>query len=407
MRIGMILDSDFPPDSRVENEAVSLINAGHEVFLFSLSYQKFTKAKENINGIEVRRYKASRLIYKLSAMAYPFPLYHWMLLSMLRDFIEENKVEVLHVHDMMIARAVTIVNRDFRLPLVLDLHENRPEIMQYYPHLSKMPGRYIIKPSLWEKAQRRLVQQADKLVLVTREAKEAYVQNYSLPEGKIITVPNTVHNDIFTKYEIRHELIQKFSDRFNLVYVGDTGLRRGTAHAIRAIGLLKDEMPDIQLLLVGKSSQDVYLKKLADELGLQDHVVFEGWQDVSLFPSYIMAADVCLSPLTRNPHHDTTYANKIFQYMAIGKVLLVSDSTAQANVVKQEKCGLVYPAEDIQAMAAAIRQLYAQPEAREKMGERASKAVQQRWNWEKTSRELIHMYEQLAGQSPEKNWPLQ
>lgn len=93
--------------------------------------------------------------------------------------------------------------------------------------------------------------------------------------------------------------------------------------------------------------------------------------------------------------------------MAMGKALLVSDSTAQANVVKQEECGLVYPAEDIQAMAAAIRQLYAQPEAREKMGERASKAVQQRWNWEKTSRELIHMYEQLAGQSSEKDWPLQ
>jgi hypothetical protein len=34
MRIGMILDTPFPPDSRVENEAVSLIKADHEVFLF-------------------------------------------------------------------------------------------------------------------------------------------------------------------------------------------------------------------------------------------------------------------------------------------------------------------------------------------------------------------------------------
>ena len=38
MRIGMILDSVFPPDPRVENEAVSLIKADHEVFLFCLHY---------------------------------------------------------------------------------------------------------------------------------------------------------------------------------------------------------------------------------------------------------------------------------------------------------------------------------------------------------------------------------
>lgn len=397
MRIGMILDNDFPPDSRVENEAVSLINAGHQVFLFSLSYRNFKRSKENINGIDVRRYKASRLIYKLSALAYPYPFYHWMLLSMLRDFIRKNRVEVLHVHDMMIARAVRMVNKEFQLPLVLDLHENRPEIMKYYPHLSKIPGRYIIKPALWEEAQRRLVQEADKVVLVTNEAKEDYVRRYGLSANKVIVVPNTVHNDIFTKYEIRDELIQKFSGRFTLLYVGDTGLRRGTAHAIKAISLLKGEIPEIQLVLVGKSSQDVLLKKLTDELGLQKHVVFEGWQDVSLFPSYILAADVCLSPLTRNPHHDTTYANKIFQYMAMGRPLLVSDSTAQANVVEQEGCGLVYPAEDNTAMADAIRQLYNQPVTRSKMGERASEAVQQRWNWEETSRELIHMYQQLGG----------
>ena len=38
MKIGMILDETFPPDPRVENEAVTLINAGHEVFLFCLTY---------------------------------------------------------------------------------------------------------------------------------------------------------------------------------------------------------------------------------------------------------------------------------------------------------------------------------------------------------------------------------
>lgn len=395
MRIGMILDSDFPPDSRVENEAVSLINAGHEVYLFSLSYKNFKKQKENINGIEVRRYKANTLIYKLSAIAYPYPFYHWLLVSKLRDFILENKIEALHVHDMLIARAVFLVNKTFRLPLLLDLHENRPEIMKFYPHLNKFPGRYIIKPTLWEKWQMQLVKKAEKVVLVTREAKQAYIHQYGLSADKIVVVPNTVHPDIFTKYPIKDELIRKFSGSFNLLYVGDTGLRRGTAEAIRAVSLLKYDIPEIKLILVGKSSQDAVLKKLTNELQLQEHVVFEGWQDVSLFPSYIKAADICLSPISRNLHHDTTYANKIFQYMAMGKALIVSNSTAQANVVEQEACGLVYPADDIKAMAGAVKKLYSSSEQREKMGEKGLQAVQERWNWKITSQELIDLYEGL------------
>ena len=48
----MVLDAEFPPDSRVENEAVSLIGAGHEVHLFSLNYGSHPDYEE-INGIHV------------------------------------------------------------------------------------------------------------------------------------------------------------------------------------------------------------------------------------------------------------------------------------------------------------------------------------------------------------------
>ena len=40
MRIGMILDAEYPNDARISNECESLIRAGHEVFLFCLSYNK-------------------------------------------------------------------------------------------------------------------------------------------------------------------------------------------------------------------------------------------------------------------------------------------------------------------------------------------------------------------------------
>ena len=74
MRIGMILDKTFPPDPRVENEAISLINEGHEVFLFCLKYHK-NAGDVLIKGIQVKRYQSNKLEYKLSALAYTFPFY--------------------------------------------------------------------------------------------------------------------------------------------------------------------------------------------------------------------------------------------------------------------------------------------------------------------------------------------
>ncbi len=121
----------------------------------------------------------------------------------------------------------------------------------------------------------------------------------------------------------------------------------------------------------------------------------QGWQDVSLFPSYVEASTVCISPLKRNLHHDTTFANKIFQYMAMGKPVVVSDSTAQANVIKQEDCGLVHEAENHEDLAEKLLQLLKNKDEAIRLGGNGRQAVLERWNWKVTSQELVNLYNNL------------
>ncbi len=387
----MILDITFPPDSRVENEAVSLIHAGHKVYLFCLNYGGESE-QEVINGIHVRRYKTNKWIYKLSALAYTFPFYRWLMAPKIRRFVTQYKPDVLHVHDMVIAETVLRMNKGLH-KVVLDFHENRPEIMQYYGHTSTLMGKILISIDRWRRKQIELINRADQLVLVTEEAKKDMLDQgvTKIPED-ITVVPNTVHPEIFLRYELNQQIIDRFSGTFNILYLGDTNPRRGTDTAILAIKKLVNIYTDIRLILVGKNSQDFILHKLVDVHGLHQHIVFEGWQDVSLFPSYIMAAQVCISPLKRNRHHDTTYANKIFQYMAMGKPVIVSDCPAQAHVIQKENCGLVHAAEDADELAEMIKEIKENPEKAEKMGANAKNAIQERWNWNKSSIDLINMY---------------
>jgi len=395
MRIGMILDKTFPPDSRVENEAISLIEAGHEVFLFCLHYGD-QEEKEVVNGIQVRRYKSNHLEYKLSALAYTLSAYHRLMAPKIADFLKKNDIRSVHIHDMTIAQAVFNVNRKLKLPVVLDLHENRPEIMRHYGHVNTLKGKLLISPDKWARKQKELIAKADKVILVTEEAKQEALKYDNKASEDITVVPNTVHPEVYSKYSIDQGIIERFKDNFIVLYLGDTGLRRGTDTAVEAMNILKESEPDIRLVMVGNNNaEDHKLKQLIKDLDCEDVVVLEGWQDVSLFPSYVKASDVCISPLKRNLHHDTTYANKIFQYMAMGKPVIVSDSTAQAKVITSENCGLVHEAENPGDLAEKIKQLKSDNELAEKLGLAGEKAVKERWNWTVTSSELINLYDQL------------
>ncbi|MGB0487312.1 MAG: glycosyltransferase, partial [Flavobacteriaceae bacterium] len=143
MRIGMILDTKFPIDPRVSNEASALIKKGHEVYLFCLSYKKKFIKEETINYIKVRRYYCSSITYKLSALAYSFPFYRLLMKKKISHFLKKNRIETIHIHDIQIASAVFSANK-YNLPVSLDLHENRPEIMKFYKHVNSLIGKIFI-----------------------------------------------------------------------------------------------------------------------------------------------------------------------------------------------------------------------------------------------------------------------
>ncbi|WP_422354412.1 glycosyltransferase family 4 protein [Roseivirga pacifica] len=397
MRIAVFLDQSFPPDSRVENEAYSLVEAGHEVHLFSLNFKKISPVREIVNGIQVHRVKAGKWLYKLSALAYTYPFFHNALKPAIKAFIELVKPEALHVHDMLIARAVIDVNdKSFHLPLTLDLHENRPEILQFYPHLKKFPGKQLIKIDAWRKAQNKLIKRADNVVLVTPEAIDQAVKDTGEPASKFIAVPNTITPEIYLNYPIDAAVVKRFKKGFDIVYVGDTGLRRGLDTALYALELIIQEVPQAQLVVVGKSTEDNVLQSIVQERGLSAHVLFEGWQDVSLFPSYIKGAEVCISPLHRNLHHDTTLANKLFQYMAGERPVVVSDCPSQANIVNEVGCGLIHEAGNARQLAAHLLELYKNPTRARLMGGNGKKAILNKYNWKNTSQALIQHYANLS-----------
>ena len=401
MKIGMILDHEFPPDPRVENEALTLVEAGHEVHLYCLKLGGRGRERFDHRGIRGYRYGVARALRSISALAYTLPVYHWLLRPSVANFVAESGVEVLHVHDMRSARAVFWVNRRHRLPLVLDLHENRPEIMKFYPHVQRPSGRLLIYPRWWKRWEHRFIRRADWVVVVTEAARAHYVAATGKPAERIIVVPNTVRRKFYTEYTEDAAIADRYRGDFVILYLGDTGLRRGLLTAIDAMPEILRSVPNARLVTVGTSRDEGTLTARARELGVAERVDQRGWQSFELFPAYIRASAIGICPLHRNLHHDTTYANKLFQSLAFGRPLVVSDSTAQRELVERYDCGLVFPERDAAAYARAVVRLATEAATYGRMAANARRAVEEDLHWEKYSRGLTDFYARLAaGHSP-------
>jgi len=398
MKIAMILDSAFPPDPRVENEAQTLIQNGHSVCLFSIDYSHKRKEYEVIKGIEVYRKHLPKHLYKFSALAYTLPYYHWYLQKIIFEFITMNDIQAIHIHDMQIARTVFRVNKKLKKPVVLDLHENRPEIMKYYTHVNTGPGRLLISTSRWKKFEYQYIRLADRVVVVTDEAKEYYAARTGAARDKFYVVPNSVRPEFYSDYTIDEKILSRHKDRYVILYLGDTGLRRGLETAIRSLEFIIPQIPDIRLLIVGRSKTDQLLKRLVRNNNWDDHVEFTGWKDSDLFQSYLMASDIGISPIHKNLHHDTTYANKIFQYMAFGKPVVVSNCTAQENMVKKYHCGLVFDDRNARDFSEKIISLYSDRHLYDRLSANARKAIHSNLNWDVLSTGLIKLYSAISEQ---------
>jgi glycosyltransferase involved in cell wall biosynthesis len=96
-------------------------------------------------------------------------------------------------------------------------------------------------------------------------------------------------------------------------------------------------------------------------------------------PGVLAAADCGLAILQPLPLFATTYPNKVFDYMAAGRPVLLAIDGVIRQVVEEEKAGLAVPPGDPAALAAGVRRLAGDRVSARRMGLRGRSAVERRF----------------------------
>lgn len=400
MRILMCLGNPFPPDIRIEKEARALARAGHEVYVLSPFIEERPVEEDMGYAMVLRHIPEQPLVKKAWVFAHMAfrgvdPLWQ----RKIAEAVEEKRIEAIHVHDLPMVNTGHKIARSRNIPLVADLHENYPELAGIYRGnwRSKIAG-IILSEKRWKSFQREWLRHVDRVITVIDEIGGRLVSEYGVPEEKITIVMNTEDIDYFLSIPVQEDVVNRYRPFFTISYIGGFSAHRGIQTAISAMpGILK-VIPEARLLLVGAGAVENEVRELAQKLGVDGAVEFTGWQPFELVPSFIAASHVCLVPYIKSVQTNNSGPHKLFQYMAMGKPLIVSSMASLSRIMEETGAGLVYPAEDAGALAEAVIRLYKDKDLATRLGQAGINAVKTKYNWEIEGRKLVELYRNLKVQ---------
>ena len=171
---------------------------------------------------------------------------------------------------------------------------------------------------------------------------------------------------------------------------------KGHADLLRAIALVRREVPRVRLLIVGEDDPagmqrepfSIELKRLAAELGIADQVVFTGFR--SDVPRLLAASDIYVLPSFEEP-----FGLVYLEAMAMKKPVVALQSGGTPEVVEHEKTGLLAPPGDPQSLAANILTLIRSPELRVRMGEQGRRRAEERFTPQRMALDTARVYSSL------------
>lgn len=398
MKAGFILNGDFINDPRVINEARILTGRGYQVYVLNLPRKKAPELTEFEKNIFLVRVPVPEKVNNyLFALENTLPLFDCFWYNYVINYVIKYEIQILHAHDLYMARPAKWAADRLKIPLILDLHENYPAAVKEYLWANRFPSNLIARPEKWKRKERKYLSYADKIIVLSSAFRNHLLSEYpELDPGRIEIYPNVPDIKKMLSYGINKN-IMPLDDRKIVFYFGVISKRRGILTALEAVEKIVSDNSAVHLLLIGpidKAEKNIFSKAFMKHT-LREHITYHQWKDIGEFPSLANASAVCISPILKNPQHDSGVANKVFQYMMFGKPILVSDCEPQVEIVRKTGCGLIFKSGDASDMAIKLTELLNDDDKCKMMGEKGRKAVQDEYNTEKQGAAIIKAYEEL------------
>ena len=237
-------------------------------------------------------------------------------------------------------------------------------------------------------------------VVANSSAARTMLQQEGLPNARIAVIPNGIDTNAFTRRS--HPDVAQIAGvpavaaqaislpavaakpRRRVITVANLRPEKSHETLIAAAAQVAADFPDVQFQIVGDGPRRSELEGLVRARGLERTVVFLGHrEDIS---DLLGAADVFVLP-----SKSEAFPNGAIEAMAAGLPVIASAVGGLLDLIEPDRSGLLVPAGDLEALAAALRRLFSDPVLAGRLGEAAQTQVRQRYSFER----MVASFEEL------------
>jgi len=258
----------------------------------------------------------------------------------------------------------------------------------------------LIKMSLW--LEGFLYQHAD-LVVVNSPGYVAHISGRGA--RRVELVPNGADPQMFDPANpgMSFRSANRLEDKFVVLYAGAHGMSNDLGVVLEAAKILQNEpaLSEVMVVFLGDGKEKPALQKQAAEMGLSN-VLFLPPVPKDEMAAALAGTDACVAILKPIKEYKTTYPNKVFDYMAAGRPVVLAIDGVIHEVVEAARCGVFAQPGDPAALAQAIRQLAADRAASRRMGLAGRAYLEQHFSRSSVAEKLAGLMEGMV-RNPRKN----
>jgi glycosyltransferase involved in cell wall biosynthesis len=265
---------------------------------------------------------------------------------------------------------VCLLARLARRPYLLHVHGS--EFADFYQECSPARRRIV-----------RTVLAGATLVLALSEAWRATLQQIS-PRARIEVLMNAVPLP-------PPDALPAPSRRPTLLFFGEIARHKGVFGLAQAFARVADELPELRLIYAGTGSGVEETRRLIEQFRLGDRVKFTGWLQAERKRATLAGATIFVLP-----SFVEGMPMALLEAMSFGLPVIATPVGGVPEIVTHGHDGLLVPAGDVGALAAAIARLTNDPELRQRLGRAARDTVAKRFSLDSAVERLLGIYRRFG-----------
>lgn len=315
----------------------------------------------------------------------------WLIYARLCQLIPVLKPDVLHAHSPALnGVAAHLAAKRFGLPLVYEVRAFWEDAAVDQGTSSEGGLRYKLTRGLENFVFKRAAR-----VTTICEGLKRDIEARGLCKAPITVIPNAVEYERFSKEMPRDDALAAqygFVAGNTLGFIGSFYDYEGLDLMIQAMPKLLEHNPDIKLLLVGGGMQDQALRLQAEQLGLQHAVIFTGKVPFAEVERYYSVIDILVYPRKSLRLTELVTPLKPLEAMAQRKVFVASDVGGHHELVEDGVTGVLFKADNVDALVEAINGLISRPDLQQTLRENGLSFVRDERNWKNSVANYVDVY---------------